>query len=112
MRIKAHFRISGHVQDLVKRVRRMAVALIVLLLLAGSLVVGRNVFMGEVRSALRKSLDFGTVRLTYFPPALILDDVRSRATPDLFRVRRVRVELPFLSLLRNEKAVAVLLEGP
>jgi autotransporter translocation and assembly factor TamB len=112
MRIKAHFRIRGLVQDLARRVRRMAVALIVLVLLAGSLVVGRNVFMGEVKSALRKSLDYGAVRLAYFPPALILDDVRSRTTPDLFRVRRVRVELPFLSLLRNEKAVTVFLEGP
>src|SRR5512143_2190660 len=112
MRIKAHFRISGHVQDLVRKARRAVVALVVLLVLFGSLVAAKNIFLGEVKGALRKSLDYGSIRLSYFPPALVLDDVRSVAAPELFRVRRARVEIPFVSLLRNEKAVTVLLEGP
>ncbi len=111
MRIHAHFRIRAHLQNFVKRVRRWAVAAFVLLLLFSALVVGKNVFLGEIKKEIHKSFAFDSIRLSYFPPALTLEDVRSLSTPPLFRARRLRVEVPFLSLIRNEKDVVVDIEG-
>ncbi|MGA2362698.1 MAG: translocation/assembly module TamB domain-containing protein [Candidatus Aminicenantales bacterium] len=112
MRIHPHLRVRWHIQNLVRRIRRFAVTFFVLLVLFGSVVVGKNIFLGQLRSEVQKAFRYGDLRMSYFPPAIILEDVRSIAGPPLFRARRVRVELPFLSLLRNEKSVNVLLEGP
>ena len=112
MRIHPHFRIRSHIQDLVRKIRRFAVTAVVLLCLFTAVVVGKNVFLGRLRGELRKSFAYGELRTSYFPPALVLEDVRSLAGPPLFRAKRVRIELPFASLLRNEKTVTVVLDSP
>ena len=112
MRIRAQFRIHRLVQDLARKVRRFAVAGLVLTLLAGSVIVGKNVFLSELGKEIRKTFRFGNLRLSYLPPAIVLEDVRSLSDRPLIRARRLRVELPFLSLLRNVKSVDVLLEAP
>jgi autotransporter translocation and assembly factor TamB len=112
VRIHPHLRVHGHIQNLIKRVRRFAVTFFVLLILFGSVIVGKNVFLGQLSREVQKSFLYGQLRMSYFPPAIILEDVRSLAGLPLFRARRVRIELPFLSLLRNEKSVNVFLDGP
>jgi len=112
VRIHSHFRIRAHIQDLVRKIRRSAVTALVLAGLFSGVVVGKNVFLGRLKGELRKVFVYGELRASYFPPALILEDVRSIAGPPLFRAKRVRIELPFGSLLRNEKSVTVILESP
>jgi autotransporter translocation and assembly factor TamB len=112
VRLHLHLRITGHVQSLVRRARRAAVTLAVLILVFGSLIVGKNIFLGELRTQIRKTLRYGALRMSFFPPAIIIENLRSLPDPPMFRAKMVRVELPFTSLLRNEKSVTVLLEGP
>lgn len=112
MRIHSIFRIREHVRVLVQKVRRVTVFLLVLGVLFSSLVVGKNVFLGEVRKEIRKSFAYDSLKPSYFPPALVLENVRSLAGPPTFRARRVRVEVPYLSLLRNRKVLSVALDSP
>lgn len=112
MRIHPHIRIREHIQGLIRKVRRLAATLFVLFLLAGGVIVGKNIFLGQIRTELRKSVEYGDMRVSYIPPAIILDDVRSLAGPPLFRARQVRIEIPFLSLLRNEKSIGVIIDRP
>jgi hypothetical protein len=112
VRIQAVFRIRGQVRALVQKLRRFAVTVIVLGVLFASLVAGRSVFLNEVRKEVRKTFSYAGLKLSYFPPALILDDVRSLSGPPTFRARRVRIELPYLSLLRNRKSISVVLDTP
>jgi len=112
VRIHPHLRVRWHIQNLVRRIRRFAATLFVLFLLAGAVIVGKNIFLSQLRNEVRKSFAFGALRMSYIPPAIILDDVRSLAGPPLFRARQVRIEIPFLSLLRNEKSISVLLDKP
>ena len=86
--------------------------LLVLAVLFSSLVIGKNVFLGEVRKEIHKSFAYDSLKASYFPPALVLENVRSLTGPPTFRARRVRVEVSFLSLLRNQKSISVLLESP
>jgi hypothetical protein len=88
------------------------VFVLVLGVLFGSMVVGKNVFLGEIRKEIRKSFAYDSLKLSYFPPALVLENVRSLASPPVFRARRVRIEIPYLSLLRNRKVVSVALDSP
>ena len=86
--------------------------LFVLILLFGSVVVGKNIFLGQLKREIRRTFRYGDLRMSYFPPAIVLENVRSVPEPPVFRARLIRVELPFLSLLRNEKSVTVFLDSP
>jgi hypothetical protein len=112
VRIHSIFRVREQVRALVQKIRRFAVTVIVLGVLFSSLVVGRSVFLNEVRNEVRKSFTYARLKLTYFPPALVLEDVSSLSGPPTFRARRVRIELPYLSLLRNRKSISVVLDTP
>lgn len=112
MRIKSVFRIRELVRRLVQRIRRIAVAVLVLGFLGGSLVVGRSVLFGEIRKELRKTFAYADLRVSSFPPAILLEEVRTLTDPPLFRARAVKVEMSLWSLLRNRKAVSVVFDSP
>ncbi len=112
MRIHSIFRIREQVRTLVQKIRRVMVFVLVLGILVVSMVVGKNVFLGEVRKEIRKSFAYDSLKLSYFPPALVLENVRSLAGSPALRARRVRIEIPYLSLLRNRKVLSVALDSP
>lgn len=112
MRIKSVFRIRELVRRLVQRIRRITVAVLVLGFLGGSLVVGRSVLVGEIRKELRKTFAYADLRVSSFPPAILLEEVRTLTDPPLFRARSVKVGMPLWSLLRNRKAVSVVFDSP
>ncbi len=112
MRIHAHFRIREHLRDFIKKVRRLSVTVLVLLILFGGVIVGKNIFLSGLEKEIRKYIAYSDLRVSYFPPALTLDDVRSIVSPPVFQVRHVRVEIPFVYLLRSQKSINVFLDQP
>ena len=87
---------------------------LVALLLAGALVVGKNVFLGRLRQQLASAFTYRAMSVTAVPPRLVLDEVRSlSAEPEpAFAARRVTVGISYLSLLRREKPLLVHIESP
>jgi len=112
VRLHSIFRVRAQVRALVQRLRRTLVFTLVLAALAVVIAVGKNALLNEVRKEIRKSYAYDHLTLSYFPPALVIENVRSLAEPAAFRVRRVRVEVSYLSLLRNRKAITVVLDSP
>jgi len=112
VRFHAIFRVRELVRALVRKARRTAVWAVVLAVLAAAVVVGKNVLLNEVRKGIRKTYAYGRLTIAYFPPALVIEDLRSLADPPAVRVKRVRVEVPYLSLLRNRKSLSVRLDSP
>lgn len=112
MRIQAVFRVRELVRRLVKKIRRIAVSVLVLGFLAGSLAVGKAVLVEEIRKEVRKTFDYESLQMTSFPPALVIEEVRTLAGPPLFRAQRVKFEMPYLSLLRSRKAISIIIDSP
>ncbi|HMA54241.1 MAG TPA: hypothetical protein VKT17_07240, partial [Acidobacteriota bacterium] len=112
MRLHTVVRIREQARSLARKVRRAAVILFVLTVLVVSLVVGKNILLKEVGAGIHKSFAYDSLRLSYFPPALVIENVRSLTEPPALRARRVRIEVPYLSLLRNRKVLSVVLESP
>jgi len=106
------FRIRELVQTLVLKVRRTAVALLVLAVIAIVLIVGKTALLNEVRQGIGKTYGYDRLAISYFPPALVIENLRSLSDPPAVRVRRVRIEVPYLSLLRNRKSLSVVLDSP
>lgn len=112
MRFHPIFRVREQVRALVQKVRRALVFALVLAVLAAVLAAGKSVLLNEVRKEIRKTYAYDRLALSYFPPALVLENVRSLSDPPAFRARRVRIEVSYLSLLRNRKALTVALDSP
>jgi len=112
VRLHAILRVRELVRDLARKARRTAVLVLVLAVLAAAVVVGKNALLNEVRKGIRKNYAYGRLTVDYFPPALVIEDLRSLAEPPALRVKKVRIEVPYLSLLRNRKALSVTLDGP
>ncbi len=85
---------------------------LVALLLAGALVVGKNIFLGRLKQQLASAFTYREMRLTAVPPRLVLEDVRSLAAEPAFTARRVTVGISYLSLLRREKPLLLAIESP
>ena len=112
MRLTAIARVREQARALARKVRRAAVFVVVLALLLVSLVLGKSVLLREVRAGVHKSFAYDSLRLSYFPPALVLTNVRSFDEPPTLRAKTVRIEVPFLSILRNRKVLTVVLDSP
>ena len=112
MRLDAILRIRERARALAKKARRATVFVLVLAVLAVSLVVAKNILLKEVAAGIHKSFVYDSLKLSYFPPALVIENVRSLTEPPALRARRVRIEIPYLSLLRNRKVLSVVLDTP
>ena len=97
---------------ILKRFKGLIVFFLVMALLFGALVVGKNIFLHQARAKLDKIVTYARLRLSYFPPALVLEDVRALAATPFFSARRVTVRISYMSLLSKEKPLTVVVEGP
>lgn len=112
MRIQAILRIREQARTLARRARRAAVFLSILAVLAVSLIVGKNALAREIGSQVHKNFAYDRLRVSYFPPALVIENFRSLGEAPLLKARRVRIEIPYLSLFRNRRALSVVVQSP
>ena len=97
---------------ILKRFKGLIVFFLVMALLFGALVVGKNIFLRQARAKLDTIITYARLRLSYLPPALVLEDVRAVAASPFFSARKVTVRISYMSLLSKEKPLTVVVEGP
>jgi hypothetical protein len=97
---------------ILKRFKGLIAFFLVMALLFGALVVGKNIFLRQARAKLDTIITYAHLRLSYFPPALVMEDVRAVASSPFFTARTVTVRISYMSLLRKEKPLTVVIEGP
>ncbi len=95
-----------------KRFRGLIITLLVASLLAGALVVGKNVFLRQAKKRIEASFAYSRLRLSYLPPSLVFEDVRTLDPAPFFSARKVTVGISYISILRREKPLTILIEGP
>ena len=98
--------------NVLRRFRGLIVFLLVASFLAGALFVGKNIFLRQVRKKIEASLAYSRISLSAIPPSLILEDVRTLDAAPLFAARRIAVSISYVSLLRREKPLTVVIDGP
>ncbi len=112
MRIQAILRIRARARTLARRVRRAAVFVLLGAVLAAGVIVAKNALVREIRGQVQRSFAYDRLRVSYFPPALVIENFRSLGDAPLLQARRVRVEIPYLSLLRNRRSLSVVVQSP
>jgi len=97
-----------------KRGRRLK-ALIIFLAIAAGLVGGgvvvRSILLAEIRRQIAPTFSYGSIRMTAFPPSVILEDVRSKTAAPFYSAKHVVLEIPFRSILSNTRSFNVFVRG-
>jgi autotransporter translocation and assembly factor TamB len=98
-----------------KRTRRrhpLIVSAIVLAALVAAGLVLKGIVVARIRSAIEASFSFDTIKVVPFPPALVIEGVRSVSTSPSFVAQRVEIRVPFAALFRREKTFRVFIDRP
>ncbi|MHB8095470.1 MAG: translocation/assembly module TamB domain-containing protein [Candidatus Aminicenantales bacterium] len=95
-----------------KKFRGLIVFSLVMAFLFGALVVGKNIFLRQAEKKIEASFRYARLRLSYLPPSIVLEDVRGLAPSPFFSASRITIRISYLSLLRKEKPLTILIEGP
>lgn len=83
-----------------------------LALIAAAGVIGRSVLLRRVRDEVRSTFEFSRMSLSFLPPSLVLDDVKSKPGGPFFAAKRVSVTAGLLSLLSKSRPVSVFIDRP
>ncbi len=83
-----------------------------LALIAAAAIAGRALIVSRIRGAVGSAFEYSRMSLTLMPPALILEDVKSRPPGPLFSARRVTVTTGLLTLLSKTRPVSIFIDRP
>ena len=85
---------------------------VLFLVLFGAGVVLKNVFLHQIQGKIQESFGYSEFRLSFFPPALILKDARSKSVSPFFSASKIAVRISFRSILSKDRPLTVLVEDP
>lgn len=95
-----------------KRFKKLVILFIILFLSFISGVVLKNIALSQIRGKIQENFGYSELRLSAFPPALVLEDVRTKSISPFFSARKVAVGISFKSLLSKERPLTILMENP
>ncbi len=95
-----------------KKLRLLVILFVIILFLAGSGVVIKNILLNRITKKVQSSFDYSHLHVSVFPPVLILEDVRARTPSPLFSAKKIAVRISYGSLLTRERPFSVSIERP
>ena len=95
-----------------KKFKRLVILSAIFLLLFGAGVVLKNIFLHQIQGQIKENFGYSEFRFSFFPPALILKDARSKSVSPFFSASKIAVGISFRSLLSKDRPLTVLIEDP
>jgi hypothetical protein len=95
-----------------KKFKRLVVLFVIFLVLFGSGLVLKNIFLSQIQGMIQKSFGYSEFHLSFFPPALILKDARSKSVSPFFSASKIAISISSRSLLSKDRPLTVLIEDP
>jgi hypothetical protein len=95
-----------------KRLRKIIVYSLVIILIVGAGIVLKNLFLNQVKNRIQNTFNYAQLRLSFFPPALIMEDVRTTSPSPFFSAKVVSFRISFKSLLTRERPLKVFIDEP
>jgi len=95
-----------------KKLRKLIVISLVILLIVGAGIVLKNIFLSQVKKRIQDTFNYAQLRLSIFPPALVMEDVRTTSPSPFFSAKEVTFGISFRSLLSRERPLKVFIDEP
>jgi hypothetical protein len=89
----------------------IAFGILVVILLGGSIYL-RNFLLRQVSKRIQSYVSYSSIHLHIFPPAIVLEDIRTVSPSPFFSAKQVAVELPFDSVFKSDKPLVVFIDQP
>jgi len=85
---------------------------VIILILVGTGSIIRSIFLRRVKNKIQSNFDFTEVHVSFFPPVLVLNDIKSVSLSPYFSAKKVSLKISYKSLLSREKPFNVFIEQP
>jgi len=95
-----------------KRTKTLGAVVLLALVLSGVGIGVRIYILRQIRTALESTIRYAGLRLSAFPPTLVLDDVRSISAYPSFSARKVTIRTSFPALLQKSRTLRITIEHP
>ncbi len=95
-----------------KKLKSLIGLCVIIILLLGAGLVLKNIFLHQIKKKIQSSFGYAHLHLSFFPPALILEEVKTRSLSPFFSAKKIVVQISYKSLLSKEKPFYVFIEHP
>ncbi|MEA3421716.1 MAG: hypothetical protein U9Q97_08590, partial [Acidobacteriota bacterium] len=89
----------------------ISISVIILILVGTGSIIG-SIFLRRVKNKIQSNFDFTEVHISFFPPVLVLNDIKSVSLSPYFSAKKVSLKISYKSLLSREKPFNVFIEQP
>ena len=72
----------------------------------------KNIFLFQIKKKIQSNFDYTDLYMSFFPPALVIENVRTHSLSPFFSADKVAVKISYKSLLTKEKPFDVFIEHP
>ena len=83
-----------------------------LALIVVAVIAGRALIVSRIRAAVASTFEYSRMSLSLMPPALVLEDVKTKPPGPVFSARRISITTGLLTLLSKTRPVAVFIDRP
>lgn len=95
-----------------KKVKSLIIISLILAIFIGAGVVLKRLFLRQIERRIQSSFGYTRLYLSLIPPALVLEDARSKSLSPFFSAKKVAICISFRSLLTKEKPINVYIDHP
>jgi len=85
---------------------------VIIFILVGTGSIVRSIFLRRINNRIKSNFDFTEMHLSFFPPALVLNDVKSVSLSPFFSARKATLKISYKSLVSRKKPFNIIIEQP
>jgi len=95
-----------------KKFKALIITALILLILLISGFILKNIFLKRIEDRIQSAFNYSEMKLTLFPPSLVMEDARSLSASPFFSAKRIIIKISYRSLLSRSKPFNVTIEEP
>ena len=95
-----------------KRGRKLLITLVIFIIILGGLNVVKYIFLKRIQARIEARFSFHRMKLGYFPPSLLLEEVRTRSLNPFLSAEKAIVKVSYKSFLKRERPITIFLFRP
>lgn len=95
-----------------KKIKRWIIICVLVLVFFAAGIVVKNIMLHQIKERIQSSIGYTSLHISFLPPSLILEDVRSLSVSPFFTAKRVKMRISYRALMSREKPLDLVIEQP
>ncbi len=112
MALLHNLRYKHYIEKARRRIRSFLILAVIGIILFGAGSVVKNFVLKQVKQRIASTLSYERAYIQTFPPALVIEDIRSVSSSPFFSAKKIEVKVSFRSLLSRDSPFAIFVDTP